>query len=578
MADKKNRKWIHSTLFIAMACMLAGCMPPGPRALLDGQEQIEAGQYTDAIESLKVATSLLATNAQAWNYLGLAYHHAGQSSNAIPAYQQALRLDHDLTEAHFNLGCLWLEQNKLDQAKIEFNAVTLRRANYVDGWLKLGETQSRARDLAGAEKSFNEAIRMNPQQAEAFNGLGMIALQRNHPRDAVQQFNAALKAQPDYAPAILNLAVVEQAYLNDRQTALQKYREYLALTPPPANAEAVSATVRALEQQLAPPVRSNGTNVMAQAVPRNEAAKPATNVVATAVTPKPEAPATPKPAPAVHTMVSQPVDRATMRPLTKTEPIPSPTAPAIITSSNEPVVVNAPPPEKRGFFERINPLNVFHARDEQARTVTPLPPEKHTSNVTPLPPLTNTPMTATPAKPVAVMTGTSSTVRYKYHSPKPVAGDRAAAEQPFAKGLQAHRAGKYAEAVQDYTQAVQADPTYFEAQYNLGLASAAAGNPGQALLAYENCLALRPDSVDARYNFALVLKRMNYFTDAAQELEKIMVDNPQEVRAHLAAGNIYAEQLHQPAQAREHYSKVLELDPKNAQATAIRFWLVSNPP
>ena len=132
--------------------------------------------------------------------------------------------------------------------------------------------------------------------------------------------------------------------------------------------------------------------------------------------------------------------------------------------------------------------------------------------------------------------------------------------------------------MQDYTQAVQADPTYFEAQFNLGSAAAGAGSPGQALLVYENCLALRPDSVDARYNFALVLKRMNYFTDAAQELEKILADNPQEVRAHLAAGNLYADQLHQPAQARGHYSKVLELDPKNPKATAIRFWLVSNPP
>ena len=575
MADKKNRKWIYASLWIVLAGALAGCTPPGPRALLEGERQVDAGQYPEAIENLKVATSLLATNAQAWNYLGLAYHHAGQASNAIPAYQQALRLDHDLTEAHFNLGCLWLEENKLDQAKIEFNAVTLRRANYIDGWLKLGETQTRAHDLVGAENSFNKALSMNPQQPEAYNGLGMVSLQRNRPRDAVQHFNAALKAQPDYAPAILNLAVVEQAYLNDRPAALQKYHEYLALTPAPPNADEVSVTARSLEQQLAPPIRSGASNMVAQIVPRNESPKPATNV-AMAITPlKPDTQLA-KPSPAPHTP-SQPV---TMRPVVKTEPVPVPTAQDVTTSTNEPVIVNAPPPPKKGFFERINPLNVFHARDDQGKAVTPLPPEKHASTVTPLPPLNTTPSPPTNSKPAAVSTTTVATapVRYKYHSPKLVAGDRTAAEQPFAKGLQAQRAGNYSEAMQDYTQSVQADPTYFEAQFNLGSAAAAAGKPGQALLVYENCLALRPDSVDARYNFALVLKRMNYFTDAAIEFEKILADNPQEVRAHLAVGNLYADQLHQPAQAREHYSKVLELDPKNAQATAIRFWLVSNPP
>ena len=45
-------------------------------------------------------------------------------------------------------------------------------------------------------------------------------------------FNTALKQQPGYAPAILNLAVTE-IYLNNPSLALQKYQEYLALEPRP---------------------------------------------------------------------------------------------------------------------------------------------------------------------------------------------------------------------------------------------------------------------------------------------------------------------------------------------------------
>src|SRR3954466_10765491 len=82
--------------FLALVVLFPGCMPKGPRALLDGKELVEEGHYNEAITQLKEATALLATNAPAWNYLGVAYHRAGQLSNAEPAYLKALALDRDL--------------------------------------------------------------------------------------------------------------------------------------------------------------------------------------------------------------------------------------------------------------------------------------------------------------------------------------------------------------------------------------------------------------------------------------------------------------------------------------------------
>ena len=37
--------------------------------------------------------------------------------------------------AHYNLGCLWLEQNQPDAARTEFTAYTLRRNNDPVGWV-----------------------------------------------------------------------------------------------------------------------------------------------------------------------------------------------------------------------------------------------------------------------------------------------------------------------------------------------------------------------------------------------------------------------------------------------------------
>jgi Flp pilus assembly protein TadD len=90
-------------------------------------------------------------------------------------------------------------------------------------------------------------------------------------------------------------------------------------------------------------------------------------------------------------------------------------------------------------------------------------------------------------------------------------------------------------------------------------------------------LALQPDSINARYNFALALKQGNYAHDAARELERILEAKPDEVRAHLTLGNLYAQQLDEPYKARLHYLKVIQLDPRNPQAPAIRYWLAANP-
>ena len=92
-----------------------------------------------------------------------------------------------------------------------------------------------------------------------------------------------------------------------------------------------------------------------------------------------------------------------------------------------------------------------------------------------------------------------------------------------------------------------------------------------------------PDARVAAYFHAHRLPRhpleaAGYVPDAVNELEKIVAANPNEARAHLALGNLYAQQLHDPVRARQHYLKVLAVNPGNPQAGDIQFWLSSNPP
>jgi tetratricopeptide (TPR) repeat protein len=144
-------------LFPLLAVLLAGCSPPGPRALLDGARLIDEGDYTAAIEKLKLATSLLNTNASAWNYLGIACQHAGKFAEAEQAYGKARAANRDLVETHYNLGCLWLDQNRPDLAKTEFLSFTSLRPGAAEGWLKLGTARTALARLERGRRQFQSS-------------------------------------------------------------------------------------------------------------------------------------------------------------------------------------------------------------------------------------------------------------------------------------------------------------------------------------------------------------------------------------------------------------------------------------
>jgi tetratricopeptide (TPR) repeat protein len=547
MVAKKNRVAMALFCLLAAAAFITACSPPGPAALMNGKKLLDAGKTDDAIVELKTAVTLMQTNAAAWNYLGVAYHRAGFWMDAIYAYSQALRFNRELLEARFNLGCVFLEQNKLEPAKTEFTAFTLRRPNVIEGFNKLGTAQMRTRDLAGAEKSFREALKIKETNVEALNALGMVAAQLNRPRDAAESFAKALKQQPNFRPALLNLATVLHHQLKDRTEALERYREYLALQPHEPDWDVVSAIAKSLEPTSValgqPRIRpaahqiASNTNVARPITTATPKPTPQTTAAKSITTTPPRAPDVVKPPPD-SIIKTTPDDSLAVQ--TSSPAMNTPAKPAITSGTSATLATKETKQVQRGLLNKLNPFK----RDAK---------------------------TNAPAASVALVTNNAP--------PQPTLKtiDRKSAEQSLASGQHLQSAGKLAEALQSYKRATSLDENYFEGQYHLGLAAFEARSFKAASRAWEKAIAIRPDSADARYNLARTLKAEGRFQDTADELEKLLSLHPDEARGHLTLGNLYAEQLRDATRARKHYGSVLKLDPLNPQAKAIRYWLAVNP-
>ena len=599
MLAKKNSKKSFpggALVIFALALILAGCTPAGPRALFKGKNYLDQGDYANAVSELQRATTLLATNASVWNYYGVALQRAGQSDEAANAYKRALELDRDLVEAHFNLGSLWLEQNRPDLARTEFTAYTLRRNNDAGGWLKLGLAQLKLNETDPAERSFSAVLSLKPKDPEAYNGLGLAHLQGGAPREAARFFAAAIQSRPDFAPAILNLATVDQQYLHDNRAALENYHLYLTLNPRPANWDDVNALANNLEASQervaagAPPVDRTppppveprpapkaSTPVTSRSYNSNPQEPPTKSVAHTSTHPTTHAPATDNnnyPPPPAAPM--QAVQVAPEQPIVTTPKAAPAQAVAADTNPDTQVVEEpVPPPHKTGFWHHLFGGS-SKPSDENSQYLgtglTPLPPGGDSS----APPATKAAELpeAKPAPALPVF------ARYNYYSPrKPAPGDHSSgspAAGAFTRARLAETEEKWTTAMEWYQQAATQDPSWFEAQYNTAVLAHRLHEYSLALPRYEAALAVQPDSADARYNFALALKAGGYPLDAANELKKVLATNPNEVRVHLALANICAQSLRDTAQARAHYQKVLELDPSSPQASDIRFWLSAN--
>jgi hypothetical protein len=274
-----------------------------------------------------------------------------------------------------------------------------------------------------------------------------------------------------------------------------------------------------------------------------------------------------EPAPKVARDSSEPAPRATTSPPVSTK---------ATSSQTELKTHSEPPPQKKRIVERLNPTTWFRGKHRAPNGPTPLdsPAEATTTSDS-----SKAEPTPHPAEPVRAPVPTFTPDRhYAYQNPsRPPAGDRSKAQSIFAQAVQDHRDGRMADAVDNYRQAIKLDPSFFEAQYNLGLAAYELKDLPLSLSAYETALSINPTSANARYSFALALEKGGYYTDATNELEKLLSEHPDETRAHFSLASLYADKVIKPDLAGAHYRKVLELEPQHPQAAAIRYWLAANP-
>jgi tetratricopeptide (TPR) repeat protein len=204
------------------------------------------------------------------NYLsyGSLFFERGYPEQAETFFQLVLRDDPSSSEAYYGLASVYLEQQKLQEARKGFERAvqlhpsypgTLPRAwnnlgivaarqgrteeaisnfqqslkidsNYSVALDNLGNAYRQGKQWDDAKRAFVRALALNPQDAEANYGLGMVFAQLNDPEHAYEYLKNALAARPVYPEALNNLGVL---YLRTQrpEDAEKSFRESIRVAP-----------------------------------------------------------------------------------------------------------------------------------------------------------------------------------------------------------------------------------------------------------------------------------------------------------------------------------------------------------
>ena len=261
---------------------------------------VETNRLTEGIDALQEIVKLGKGSPQEQRASGIlerlkatrdeSMDEAQRIQRAQERYQQIIASEPDNLEAHFNLGRIYYQQGKRQEARLEMEEVVRINPDNKQGQIALAalydelgifdlaiekystiialeDDQKNAdrykelMELATAKKlyvdgnlglareKFEEIISENPDNALAYFYLGLIHASEEDLSKAVDSYEEVIRLMPGHTGARLNLAINLERLHRD-EDAISQYRKILEAGPPVNIAEATEERLIAAEKRI----------------------------------------------------------------------------------------------------------------------------------------------------------------------------------------------------------------------------------------------------------------------------------------------------------------------------------------
>ena len=169
-----------------------------------GVALLRAGRPAEAIWYSERALRLRPEHAGALRNLANCFALTGRAVEALPLYAHAMRLWPD-AETYSNWGALLQELGRLTEAIQRYEQALQLQPDFFDAHFNLALALVRVGRLTDAKIHFDVAVRLRPEHVELHYNIGDWWWRSGDPARAAEEFAHALKLNPDFKPALQRL-------------------------------------------------------------------------------------------------------------------------------------------------------------------------------------------------------------------------------------------------------------------------------------------------------------------------------------------------------------------------------------
>jgi tetratricopeptide (TPR) repeat protein len=199
-------------------------------ALLMVQSRAYAGVFRNEIGLWSFAADKNPGASVAHYSLANARVRAGQLNEAVPEYEEALRLRPDFAKARSNYGDALLRLGRTSDAAAQFEIALGTDPNLVPEREKLGNIRLAQGRVEDAIAEYTKALSVHPDYARGQGNLAFALALAGRLEEAVAHYNAALKLDPSNPGDWDQLGTVF-AHLGRTAEAKRHYEQALSLKP-----------------------------------------------------------------------------------------------------------------------------------------------------------------------------------------------------------------------------------------------------------------------------------------------------------------------------------------------------------
>jgi tetratricopeptide (TPR) repeat protein len=183
--------------------------------------------YQDAIGLYNKAIQNDPQNGGYHINLAIAYHLLGRKEDALKAYQKAVQLD---SQFQGQLDGYLTSTAKPAVTPSGTSAISPLQKMAADRTYTEGAAFLRLNRLDRALQAFDRALEIDPKNADALNGKGVVETKQRKYQDAIDLYNKALVIEPDNAGMYINLAITYHL-LGRKDDAQKAYQKAIVLNP-----------------------------------------------------------------------------------------------------------------------------------------------------------------------------------------------------------------------------------------------------------------------------------------------------------------------------------------------------------